>query len=98
MVRTVPPALPTGSAVSNVAQWVTPLAGERAQPVPWLVRSPLMAAAAEKPFWLKLARAFWNLTGLACFGSALGAAVTSIWVRTKLPSGERPGPLLGSLS
>src|SRR5262249_8082338 len=92
------PAAPTGSAVSNVAQWVTPVAGETAQPVPWLVRSPLIAAAGEKPFWLKLAWGFWSFKGLACLGSALGAAVTSIWVKTKLPSGARAAPLLGGFS
>ena len=34
MVIVVPPALPTGSLVSNVAQWLTPVVGETAQPVP----------------------------------------------------------------
>ena len=45
--------------------------------------------------WLKSARAFASLTGLACFGSALGAAVSSSSLSTKLPSVARPGPLLG---
>src|SRR3954468_14067789 len=98
MERTVPPATPTDEAASKVAHWVTPVAGEIAQPAPWLVRSPSIAVAIEKPDWLKLARAFWSFTGADCLASAFGAAATSSSVSTKLPSEDRPGPLLGNFS
>ena len=71
------------------------MAGETAQPFSGSSGLPSIALETSKLAWLKSARALASLTGFACFGSALGAAVSSSSLSTKLPSVARPGPLLG---
>ena len=68
----MPPAAPTGSLVSKVAQWVTPVVGETAQPFPGWSGRRRSPGRRRSSSWLKLARAFWSFDRLGLLGVGLG--------------------------
>ena len=75
---------------------MTPVTGETAQPPATSLELPSAALATSKPSWLKSARGSEARPVWTALAVALGAAASWSSVSTKLPSGARPGPLLGS--
>ena len=94
-MSTVPPAPPIGSAVSNVAQWVIPVAGETAQPLPGSLTTAVDRLGDLEVLLAEIGQRLLQLDRLGLLGVGLGAADSSSSLSTKLPSVARPGPLFG---
>ena len=89
------PRGPTASAISKVAQCVTPVAGETAQPCAGSLSLPSIALATSKFVLAEVGQRVLQASFSTCVGSVQRGGVDLELVEHEVAVLRRPGPLLG---